>query len=493
MKKNTSVQSPITGAETASILKNTAYLLGGRWVTRLSRVLYMILLARFLAPEQFGILNYGMSWYMTFFALNGIGLGGILSREIGENPAKAKDIIAQTLTIRIIGMIFLSLTCAGAAWLFEKEPEVSRLLRFFSLTLPGRSLAIWTEYVFTAYEANQYTLWQRSIYRPFEIVAGILAIFTGQGLLMFAFIHALTWWCQAIHGLWVIHYRFVPLTVTWNARKLRYILQQGFLIGLGDLGNSWIRQAPLVLFRYLRGTGAMLGQLALAMQAFSLVAPITATLNTATLPFLSRSIARQDGKERKFVSTMLRFSIFLGTFVSLMSMCVGPWLVNVLFGVQYLDVGHLLGQVMWLLIPWTWGQTMRRLYIAKRQYANILWGMGLGGAVFSAGIAGLTHIYGASGVIWATVAGMTTWAGFLIALEWKAENLNLWPCLVKPGVTAVPAVGVYVGLVSLNAWAALCSSILVLGGGMLLFVGFSPEERTLLLRCVQSIKGRSVK
>jgi len=102
----------------------------------------------------------------------------------------------------------------------------------FAFALIGRSLAVWTENVYTAYEVNRYSFRQISIFRTLEVVLGLLVLIVWQEALPLVLIHGLAWCLEAVYGLFMIHRRVFPLRLEINFAKLSRIFLQGVPLGV---------------------------------------------------------------------------------------------------------------------------------------------------------------------------------------------------------------------------------------------------------------------
>ena len=115
----------------ASIAQNSCYLAGSRLLNYAVRFIYVIALARYLGPKFYGLYSYGMSWYLAFLPLTELGLGVILSKEVGRDRTQGARVVAQTLTLRTLVAIVAAGSCAIAGWFCEGEPEARRLILVF--------------------------------------------------------------------------------------------------------------------------------------------------------------------------------------------------------------------------------------------------------------------------------------------------------------------------------------------------------------------------
>lgn len=471
----------MSGKGIASIAKNASYLGGSRGINYAARFIYVIGLAHYLGPKIYGLYNYGMSWYMAFLPLTGLGLGVILSREVGRDRNQVARVVAQTLTLRTVTAIVAAIVCAIVGWISEGEPEARRLLLIFSVALTGRALAMWTDSFFTSYEVSKYSFQQNLIFRPLEAAFGLLLLFAGNGVVAVAILHTISWWFQAVRGLALVMRRIVTVRLHWGWRGLKSILAQGLPIGLGAIVVTWLVQGPLVLFRHMVGTGNSLGQLALAMQAFFHISAVTGVASAASIPVLSRAVARDDGKDALFAQAVVRAAFIFGAAAGLAGIAAGPWAVDMVFGARYGEAGRLLGLAIWLLIPWTCGTAIWNVYLARGQFFLPTMCAGIGAMVLTLIMPWLVSAMDIQGAVLATGAGMSIWALTLVAILARSGDLDVYQAIVWPSAAIVLALGVYFILETANVWLALAASWLVLFGGAMVFGILTPDERSALI------------
>jgi O-antigen/teichoic acid export membrane protein len=478
--------SVVSGHGVESIAKNAGYLFGSTALTSVVRFFYVIALAHYLGPELYGLLGYGISWYLAFLSITGLGIFTILSKEIGRDKSRGVWIASATLTVRSLATIICALACGILGWLLESKPEVRILLIVFSVALIGRSIAMWTQAVFTAYEANQYTFRLQVIFRTFEVVVGVTLLIVGQGALTVAIVHAISWWSQALGGLIVAQRRLLAVRLNKSWQDLKYIVSQGIIIGLGVIMAGWLLRGPLVLFRHFGGSENSLGQLALAMNCLGIVASVPVAAAMASLPVLSRSVARRDGKELIYTETTIRIAMIFGTVAGLAGLGAGPQVVDLIFGSRYLEAGYLLGLVMWLSIPFSCATTINRVYWARGEYFLPMVCSGVGASVFTLCMPLLVANMSAVGALLATGAGMGVWALSLIWVLARTGDLDFRQALLRPLAIIFFSLGVFLAFKMLSSWLALLASWIALFFTTLQFGGITDHEKQLL----SSLKSR---
>lgn len=469
-------ESLLTEKGVASIARNTSYLVGGRVINIIMRLVYAVVLARYLGPELYGIFNYGISWYLAFFPLANFGLAIILSREIGRQRSNGPLFVAQTFTLRIFMAIASSILCAAIGWLSEGEPQARLLLVIFAITLTGRSLAAWTDGVFTAYESSKYCFRQHAIFRPLEIIFGLAALLSGGGIYAVAAVHMLSWWLQTMKGLALVRRHMSPLNLSWRLPDQKNILIQCVPVVAGHIAVNWFLHGPLVLYRHIVAENFSLGQLALAVQVLSVAAYVPNAAMMASLPVMSRSVARDTDKDLFFVGAVVRAAIIIGTALGLLCLVIGPWIVNIIFGEEFREAGHLIGLVLFLLIPWTCGNAMTIIYQAKGKFLLSAVIAGIGAAVFTLILPWFVSVTNVAGAIFAADVGMSVWVLILAYMLSSSRNRLLGRAVLRPSALMILAVGVFVILKSESIWLAIPASWMVLIGGAFLFRIITRDE-----------------
>jgi O-antigen/teichoic acid export membrane protein len=421
-----------------------------------------------------------MSWYLAFLSFTGFGIAALLAREIGRDKKSGDAFMSLTLSLRGCVAVLAALACGSFGWFLESKPEVKSLLIIFSIALIGRSIALWAASVFNAYEANKYTLLLQGIFRTFEVVLGTFILVAGGRIAAVATVHAISWWLQAVSGLVLCGRNFEVVRLNWSWHGLKYILVNGLPIGIGFVLMNWFQQGVIVLSRHMEISDNSLGQLALAMQVFVIICSIPTAINAASLPVLSRSVMREDGKDLIFVKAMIRLTLVLGGFLGLAGLGGGVWLVNIVCGARYKEAGYLLGFTLWLFIPWTCASAIWRVYLARGQFFLSTLCAGAGALFFTLFIPWSVSIMDTPGAVLAAGMGMGVWALTSIWLFARSDDLDVKPTILRPLILVLFALGIFFALKSVNVWIALLTSWAAILCGALLFGVITEDERHLL-------------
>src|SRR5882672_4982630 len=63
--------------------------------------------ARYLRPENYGLLNYALSFVSIFSAFSTLGIDQIIVRELAKDPSKKEELLGTGFILKIAGSAFL--------------------------------------------------------------------------------------------------------------------------------------------------------------------------------------------------------------------------------------------------------------------------------------------------------------------------------------------------------------------------------------------------
>ena len=264
-----------------SVAKNTAFLTATRGINMATRMVYIILVARLLGPELYGLLAFSQSWYLAFLPIGIFGLGDIVLRTIAMHPSQAGDIAAKSLSIHLVMATAASIICAVLAWIILPDSDAPLLISVLALALIGRTLSAWADNLFVAFDTGNNILRHEVFFRFAELIAAIVILLLGGKLLLLAALHAIIWWAHAARGIFVVRRDLLPVHVAWNPSTLIPVALSGIPFLIIAFAVSWMMLGPIVLFHGLAETDLVFSQYTLAMQILFIAAMLPISLGHA--------------------------------------------------------------------------------------------------------------------------------------------------------------------------------------------------------------------
>lgn len=110
--------SPETTNSERRVTANTAWLLSDRLLRMAVGLAVGVWVARYLGPEQFGLLNYASVLVAFMAVFSTLGLDAVVVKELANAPDQANEILGTTFGIKLAGAVLtLSLAVATIAFL----------------------------------------------------------------------------------------------------------------------------------------------------------------------------------------------------------------------------------------------------------------------------------------------------------------------------------------------------------------------------------------
>src|SRR4051812_29342678 len=97
-----------------SILHNMGWLFFDKFIRLGSGLFVGAWVARYLGPEQFGLLNFSISFAALFGVAATLGLDGIVVRELVRTPSRRDDVLGSAFALKLAGGAVTLLAAVGA-------------------------------------------------------------------------------------------------------------------------------------------------------------------------------------------------------------------------------------------------------------------------------------------------------------------------------------------------------------------------------------------
>lgn len=188
----------------AKILTNVFWAVIGKVVTLLSTLLVGILVARYLGPEQYGLMNYVVSLVALFTIFATFGSTEIIIRELAKKSISKNIILGSAFFVRI-GLSIISYALIGIYLLLSDETfETKTLILIYATSIFFSSFDV-IRFYFTSIIENEYVV-KSEIFRTVigAVIKIILLICKAP---LYAFIIALTFDFVLLASGYLVAYR----------------------------------------------------------------------------------------------------------------------------------------------------------------------------------------------------------------------------------------------------------------------------------------------
>jgi O-antigen/teichoic acid export membrane protein len=345
---------------------NTGWMFFGQMFSLLVSFFIGAWLARYLGPQNFGVLSFSMSFSGLFAFIASLGIDGILSRELVKFPEKENELMGTSLGLKLIGGSAALLLALGAAFLFEQDPLIRLLIILFSFTFILQAITV----ISTFFQAN---VWAKKIIKVQLIamavssVLKIMAIISGLGVVWIMLIYVL----DGVWGGWglILTYRKNGLKIKewrFNWKLALEILADAWPLMLSGAAISVYMKIDQVMIGKMLGE-AEVGLYAAAVKISEIWYFIPVIICTSLFPAIVNAKMSDNASYKKRLHDLYWLMFILATALAVPISILAKPIVTLIFGQRYLLAAGALQIHIWAGLGVFWGVALNQYLLSENR------------------------------------------------------------------------------------------------------------------------------
>ncbi|MEQ6331737.1 flippase [Pseudomonas chengduensis] len=393
------------------ILRMGVGLLVGVWV------------ARYLGPEQFGLLSFAIAFASLFGAFVVLGLPSIVVRDIVRDPGCKEVTLGTAAVLQLMGGFFsYAVILASILWLRSEDPLARTIVAIVGGGLLFKASDV-VVYWFESQVQSKYIVWaQNSVF----IVFAVIKIFL---ILKEASITAFAWAVlgeAAIASIFVI---FIMNARAFTLKKLeprwgraKELLADSWPLLLSSVAVTLYMKVDQIMLALMEGDEAA-GIYSAAIRVSEIWYFVPIAICASIFP----SMLAMKKNNTKIYYERLQYlfdaMVWLSLSVALVVTFLSSWIVALLFGEAYMASGSVLAIHVWGAVFVFLGVASSQWFLAENLQMLSLQRTILGLIINVLGNIILIPICGASGAALSTVLSQAVAAWFSDALQARTRVL----------------------------------------------------------------------
>jgi len=303
--------------------------------------------ARYLGPEQFGLLNFASAFVGMFGAIAGLGLQGVVVRDLVREPSSKEEILGSAAALQLVGgFVAYGLVLATIFWLRPDDAlakTIVAILGSMMLFKASEVAVCW----FESQVLSKFTVWvQNGIFLIFAFVK-VLLILKGAPLVAFA-------WVTMAEGGGVAMMMLIVLGVRGpRASQLRMKVARVKMLFV----DSWpLLLSGMAVMIYMRIDQVMLGQMvsdesvgiySAAVRISEIWYFIPMTIVASVFPSIIEAKVRSESQYYQRLQRLYDIMVLLSVSIALPMTFLSTAIVLQLFGKAYIESGTILAILIW--------------------------------------------------------------------------------------------------------------------------------------------------
>ncbi len=330
-------------------------------------LLVVVWVARYLGPEQFGLLNFASAVVGMFGAVAGLGLQSIVVRDIVTDPGCKEETLGTAAVLQLLGgLLTYGCVLVTIFWL-RPEDSLTKLLVAILGTIMFFKFSDVALYWFESQVLSKYIVWVQNGCFLFFALIKVSLIVSNASLLAFA-------WATASEAMIVALLIFLMLGLRGpKLQKLRFSLLRAKTL----LVDSWpLLLSGMAIMIYMKIDQIMLGQMlgddavgiySAAVRISEVWYFIPMMIVASVFPAILEAKKRDDGQYLQRLQRLYDLMVRLSIVIALPMTFIATPLVVTLFGSAYAKSGPVLAIHIWASVFVFLGVASSQWFVAENR------------------------------------------------------------------------------------------------------------------------------
>ena len=348
------------------ILTNILWSVFGKIVTLAGGLLVGIIVARYLGPERYGIMNYVISIIAIFQILAQFGFDLIEIREEARKPLLRDNIIGTFFFLRIILAIITMTMIAVYVYVYESDSYTRHLILIYSLSVILSVFNVARNH-FTALVWNEYIVKTEISRTIVGIVIKICLLLCNASLIWF--IWALVFDNVLLASGYALSYKKLissPRHWRFNKRIAKYALNQSFPLLLSGAAIIIYQRIDQVMLGQMLDKSSV-GYYSVAVRFVEVLIFIPTIISQTVAPVLVKSYSDNKTTYKTNATIFMNVTLWLSVLPAIIVSILSFPIVYYTFGTQYLPAVSILAIMSFKVIGASLSQTSGQLIIVEKK------------------------------------------------------------------------------------------------------------------------------
>ena len=329
------------------VFNNIGWLFADK-ILRMGVALFVgIWIARYLGPEQFGLLNYALAIVTLFSAVASMGLNGIVVRDLVKEPCTADTTLGTAFLLQLFGgLLAFALAVVVVSFTRPNDNLARMIVAVLGFILVFKATDV-VKYWFESKVQSKYIIWvENSVFLLLAVIK-VSLILAKAPLMAFVWAAFVESAIVSLGAILVYSQRGGHLS-TW---RVNYKRAKSLLM------DSWpLILSSLAIVMYMRIDQIMLGQMlddeavgiyTAAVRVSEVWYFIPTAIVISVFPSIIESKKQNEVQFYQRLQKLYDLMVLLALAVAIPMTFMSNWVISLLFGADYIQAGTVLAIHIW--------------------------------------------------------------------------------------------------------------------------------------------------
>lgn len=329
---------------------NTGYL----FLEKIVRMIFMLTIwtyvARYLGPEQFGIINYALSFVFLFSALSELGLEPIVVRELVKDVKRADSILGSSFFLKWSGGIIAVVLIFAVVSILAVELPIRMIIFFLSFRLVFNSFRV-IDYYFQARVLSKYTVFCLLSALGAISVLTILFVLWKFPMIYFIYVVLLESIITAVSLLLVFQLKGGKVS-SWvlDRKEMLNLVKYSWPLILSGLSIAIYMRIDQIMLKEMVGV-ASVGYYSSAVRISEAFYFIAIILTNSLFPAVINAKIKNTGLYRERIKKLFSLLFWISLTIAIPTAIFASSIVKFLYGPHFLPAAKVLTIHIWAILP----------------------------------------------------------------------------------------------------------------------------------------------
>ena len=325
---------------------NTSWLMVER-ILRMGVSLFVgIYVARYLGPERYGFLSYANSFVGIFLAFATLGLDEIVVRELVKTPEQREIILGSSFFLKLVGTLLMWMAILAAVPFTENDLKANILITIIAFGAVFQAFNV-IDFNFQAKVKSKYVVHAQFVQLIVSSIVKIILVVNESPLIWFASVYCLDAIVLAVGLVFVYFYNGENIFCwKWSFETSKYLLHDSWPLILAGVVVSVYMKIDQVMIKEMLGAkevGLYAAAVKLSEAWYFLPMAITSSLFPAIIN--AKIYQKEDYFQR--LQKLYDLMVWIAVAIALPTAILSPWIVELLYGNEYLESSSVLIIHIW--------------------------------------------------------------------------------------------------------------------------------------------------
>ena len=359
--------------ELRAIMGNINWLTFENILRSILGVLVFAWVARYLGPEDFGLMNYAVAFVALFSTLSTLGLDNIVIRNIVSDKEKKEKYLGSALMMKFVGSLLMLLVSFLVVLFLESE---NTLLRIFVVIISS-------SYIFKSFDVidlwfqsqiqSRFSVYARSI--SFVIVSSlkILFVLTNAPIISFVYIFVIETFIVSLLLIYFYTKKLGYSLFNWRVDidTIKSLLKDSWPLMLGAITAMIYMKIDQVMIGNILGKSEV-GYYYSAVKLSETWYFLPAVIGSSVFPAILNARRKSEKLYKKRLQLLFDLSAWFAIATSLIISLSSKFVIEILYGVEYLKAAPVLSVHIWSGVFVFLGIIASKWVIAENYTGNAL-------------------------------------------------------------------------------------------------------------------------